>query len=145
MTTEELLYPRYKVIERWPDMGVSGYHAGQIVTLMQKDGGQWCKKERDLTTYEAFFEGYPHLFQRLEWWQERKPDDMPQYVKCLLFDFKFKKGEIIKVAKWLESFGPTLRFYPDCTDKITLHPHVYEPATEADYNAYLQTTNQNIK
>lgn len=144
MTSEELLYPRYKVINNWPDMGRDGYHVGKIVRLRTKEeDGRWCLKERDLTTYEAFFQNYPHLFEPLPWWKDRKVEEMSEYLKCLSPNFKWGKGDIIKVDRWLESFGPTLRFYSPDTDKITHHPCSFVPATEADYNAYMQTSNQN--
>jgi len=73
MTTEELLKPRYKVIADYPK---SLYHVGDILNAgwrsedliyCDHDGPRW----RD----------YPHLFKKLEWWEDRKIEDMPEYLK----------------------------------------------------------------
>jgi hypothetical protein len=138
MNIEELLYPRYKITERWPDMGLSGYYVGQIVTLRQKDNDKWCKIQRDLTIYEAFFQGYPHLFEPLPWWKDRKVEDMPEYVKDI------PSGKIFKMVNW--TINTTGVYYDDieqCNNCIMFFMNNMLPATEADYNAYLQTTNQN--
>lgn len=72
MTPEELLRPRYKVIADYPgnawEVGLvipSEYHAIKIIT----------------DNMIAFYDKYPHLFRKLEWWEERNIEDMPGYVK----------------------------------------------------------------
>lgn len=128
MTPEELLKPRWKVIADYPN---SPFIIGQIFVIPNFD------KDFTKKYWADDKDKYPHLFQRLEWWEERKPDEMPEYLKCLSPVFKWSKGDIIKVSKWIECFGPSVRFYTDYTDKVTHSPFSFIPAAEADYTAYI--------
>jgi hypothetical protein len=38
-------------------------------------GDEWAE------SWYKEMEQYPHLFQPLQWWQDRKPEEMPEYVK----------------------------------------------------------------
>ena len=44
-----------------------------------------------------FYDKYPHLFKKLEWFQERSLNEIPRYLK-----FKID-GEVCKVAKQAEA------------------------------------------
>jgi len=83
MTVEELLAPRYKVIADYPgnlwDVGTllpSEYHAIKELS----------------PNMIAFYDKYPHLFRKLEWWEERKPEDMPEYLKTIHHDGRIYKA-----------------------------------------------------
>lgn len=125
MAVEELLRPRYKVIERWPDMGRDAYYQGEIIILKAFDQKQWSVKRGPCTLYDAFFDSYPHLFKKLEWWEERKIEELPKYVKSkrtgvvygLVLDY-------IKKSMWLDS----------C--ELTLNLSAYAPTTREEYNQY---------
>jgi len=65
MTVEELLKPRYKVIADYP------YNPVEVGELECSDTEEQGK----------FLDQFPHLFKKLEWWEERKECDMPEYVK----------------------------------------------------------------
>lgn len=67
MEPEELLRPRYKVIADYPN---SIYKIGEIVQQFGQDFFN-----------TAFFEKYPLIFRKLEWWEEIEEKDMPEYVK----------------------------------------------------------------
>lgn len=138
MTIEELLKPRYKVIADYP---FNPYPVGDV---MDRNATMKNFLVAETGQYAHFIpisemDKMPHLFKKLEWWEERKLEEMPEYLSCQSPDFRFKKGDLIKVDKWVESFGPTLRFYSCSTDKITLHPHLYLPATREEYEAYQKT------
>lgn len=66
MSTEELMKVRYKVIADYPGMD-DFYKIGEIIQ----------------PRYPIHYGSYPHIFKKLEWWEERKESDMPQYVKSL--------------------------------------------------------------
>lgn len=80
MTPEEILRPRYKVIDNWP--GNTKFEIGDILKgyspgcgggdLILNDKGEsvWLSPEK-----------YPHLFKKLEWWEDRKESELPEYVK----------------------------------------------------------------
>lgn len=118
LSTEQLMKPRYKVIALWPDCDTS---IGDI--YIHKDGIQ---------SEENFcndFDPYPHLFKRLEWWEERDIRDMPEYLRII------KTAQIGKVSKW---------------DKKDFCAHVggyvwsvsfgaFLPATLADHTSYINS------
>lgn len=68
----ELLIPRYKVIADWPN---SIYKIGSI--LIGKDNGLYYNGVNHANFINP--ENYPHLFRKLEWWEERTPEEMPQF------------------------------------------------------------------
>ena len=143
LSPEELLRPRYKVTNTWPGMHAEPFGLGQIVTLEPH-------KEEDVEGFihipikhiprsfmwQSFFDLYPHLFEPLPWWKDRRVEEMPEYVKAGI--------EVYKIVKWIASNGAAL-----VVDEINggvrnamFMMNATLPATEADYNAYLQTTNQ---
>jgi hypothetical protein len=128
MTPEELLKPRYKVINTWPDMGDRRYYQGETLTLIQNvNSNQYCIRRGDATLYDTYFDNYPHLFKKLEWWEERKPEEMPEYLKF---------GDMIyKVSKPLTIYREWI--YVESNKEVPLKQCI--PATAADYEAYLQT------
>lgn len=133
MATEELLYPRYKVTNPWPDMGRDGYYQGQIITLRLHDGRQWYQRQKDLTIYEAFFQNYPHLFQSLPWWSDRKPEEMPEYVKCVKTpDQKIMPGQLFKVKWCTPSAGRAAT-----GQWVVVDTNCFAPATLAEYEQHI--------
>lgn len=89
MTKEELLKPRYKVIADYPG---SPYKIGDILFYMKSYS---TVSYLPTTTYCDKFiriENYPHIFRKLEWWEEREEQDMPEYVKYV------PKDKVLKVA-----------------------------------------------
>lgn len=133
MTTEELMKPRYKVIADWPNR--KDFNVGQIITV----GEAWnpgylmysiedCQGKREYL--QDFFDQYPHLFQRLEWWHDR--EEVPQYVK-----FIANKSKVAKLLKLyhrdmvdIEHDGKTI----DCLDM-----ELFLPATLEEYNNYIKS------
>lgn len=63
MSTEELLRPRYKVIAQYP---FSPHPTGHIIKTAFGN---------------KYFDQYPHLFKKLEWWEQRDSEELPEYVK----------------------------------------------------------------
>jgi hypothetical protein len=72
---EMLLKPRWKVIAEWPGMEI--FSVGDITDLHVVHVGSLGYRP----------DGFPHLFKKLEWWEERKPKEMPEYIvkACNLF------------------------------------------------------------
>lgn len=75
MTKEELLKPRYKVIADYPQ---SIWKEGQILPYFPEP---YAKEN---------IEKFPKVFRKMNWWEERKAEDMPEYIK-------FRDNVVIKV------------------------------------------------
>lgn len=138
----ELLKPRYKVTNIWPDMGDSKYFEGEIIQLTGQDedcSQWWTKRGLGKKMYDAFFDNYPHLFKRLQWWQERSPEELPRYVRnaadgiIFIVEYNFNSPTPSDARTWNKQFR--IPFWHSLYDLL--------PATEADYNEYLQTLTHN--
>lgn len=101
MNTEELLVPRYKVIA---DYFYNPYKVGDIITVMYDDRSVHLTTTRyrdefgEMVGQQNYMhpdelKKFPHLFKKLEWWEERKPEEMPTYVK-------WESGKVSKVITW---------------------------------------------
>ncbi len=123
MTPEELLIPRYKVISDWPDNAKRT--VGEIITSESE-------------SHSKYFETYPVLFKKLEWWEDRKPEDMPAYVRCIRTpDQNIMPDMVLKTPDWNTtwvkgSIGQTKHF-------VVVNTNCFVPATEEEYNNYLST------
>src|SRR5690242_15646600 len=146
ITPEELLRPRYKVIAIWPGMHIEPFRLNEIVTLQyytEEEGEDKAegfvyipyKHKPKNFMWESFFTLFPHLFKKLEWYEERKTEEMPEYVK---WDYNPKtdnedvKGLVEKVIKWVQ----------DCHGVVTSGSMViatchWLPATAAEYEQYI--------
>lgn len=94
MKEEDLMLLRYKIIADYPD---NYYPVGTIIPLDTFDDIRnevvWSF---DLRKSENFLNKYPHLFKRLEWWEDRLRKDMPEYIKWILGN----KVTVVKVDSW---------------------------------------------
>lgn len=88
MTLEDLIKVRYKVIADWP--GIKLIKVGDILYLHGNDGGfgngfYYTNSNTTNPQPDVFLPGdvekYPHLFKRLEWWEERSDDEMAKFVR----------------------------------------------------------------
>jgi hypothetical protein len=91
MNKKMLLKPRYKVIADWPRM--TTYWIGRIFEVSQMG------METQIPYHK-----YPHLFKKLEWWEERDEKDMPEYVKAkysfhVAFIGYFEENQIFKLSE----------------------------------------------
>ena len=99
---DELLKPRYKVVAGYP---YSPFEVGDFIQIQNFDGHMMYKWIDDsgyeYELYESFFKDYPHLFQRLEWWQERKITELPEYIEWYDPSDKIELlPTIFKVENW---------------------------------------------
>ncbi len=117
MTPSELLQPRYKCIADYPG---SHFEIGDIL-IQDKNHKNNYWIEDNLYT-ERYPNNYPHLFKKLEWWEDKEEIKMPRYLK-------FKSGLIEKVLH-----------YSCNNSQVLFNTHVsymntngLEPATESEY------------
>ena len=141
MSTDELMMPRYKVINIWPDMGNYGHYQGQVITMVKLNNGEIGWPTFKVTFYPAHFENYPHLFKKLEWWEGRKPEEMPLYVKWNYnpkTDNEDVKGLVEKVIKWVQDGHGVVT-----SGSMVIATCHWLPATLAEYENYInQKENQ---
>jgi hypothetical protein len=125
---QELLKPRYKVIEDYP---FSDCKLGEIFTEGKLEA--------------AFFNNlskYPHLFRKLEWWEERDEKDMPEYLRTTEHGEKFVQPGIMKVMYYTGKGGIKDHVRLDTgTDETAGTLFWFLPATKAEYEAFKQQSN----
>jgi len=116
MTPEELMKPRWKVIGDFPG---SPFVMGQVFTIPSFD------KEFTRKYWAEEKDKYPHLFRRLEWFEERKEEELSKFVKTPGDDIL----ELIVAGEWHLLNGRTIshKGLSQCV-----------PATETEYNEYLK-------
>jgi len=114
---KDLMIPRYEVIADYPNN--DEYPVGSI---KENIGESYCK----------FLDQYPHLFRKLEWWEKRTVEEMPQYLK-------FHDNEIIKVKNWnMEILWCEREDGGGCSLGVWSKGYGYTPATETEYNDYIK-------
>ena len=136
MTVEELLMPRYKVIADYPH---NPYKVGDLLEEFTNTAFKLTvtyngnsMDETQANTYPASaIEKMPHLFRKLNWWEERKVEDMPDYVKWDVGIYPTWK-KIMKVDKW-NSNGSFDH------ENVTISVINCFPATEQQYNDYINS------
>lgn len=82
MKTKNLLQERYKVISDYPGCGF------RIGTILNQEYGssafnKWVN-ELPISNISVYTpEKWPHIFKKLEWWEERELSDFPAYLKVI--------------------------------------------------------------
>lgn len=137
LTPEELLQPRYEVIADWPNNTIE---IGDVCTI-ENEYGQFRFGQ---PIHQRMMEAHPHLFKKLCWWEERKEEDMPEYLKVTVDHMEHygtKKGDIIKVI-WC--YGVDKNWVPFWSEKNKIFWGNYSvPATLQDYTQYITNLNAN--
>lgn len=124
MTKEELMMPRFKVIADYPDSQLT------VGAVYYADGGI-----AEGQTVVSNPDNYPHLFKKLQWHEERKPEDMPMFLKRHTGNAVY-----VKVSKWWISYG---QWHYDCWHERSKMKDCHisdvfsaEPITESEYLAF---------
>lgn len=151
LTPEELLRPRIKCIADFWD---NPFKVGEVIQFIQEreyhdfftgelQGKDWLTDflpdDPTVIRYMYWmrkFTPLPHLFRRLEWWEERDVKDMPEYVKTI-YD-----GRVRKVNKYDFKNNIIWMDYSEGNCQFTLNAYLSArlPATKQDYLTY--TSNQ---
>lgn len=163
MTKEQLLQPRYMCTGTPGKPLWYGCHwkHGDIIKLDQTVDGLVCIYEDYKGRHfvkELYFSDYPHLFRPLQWWEYRKPEEMPEYVITNYKDSTtgdgLRNGAVFKVEKWvtetfigvdglqlfahIEGYKPSwLIRFPQWQNGRVNACHL-TPATEEEYETYLR-------
>lgn len=135
---ENLLRPRYKIIAPIPFKEEEDFW--KVGEILDRDWG-WHGDDEDGFKYHI--SDYPHLFKKLEWWEERAIEEMPE---CIIFskDYcNFKKGQVFKTENWNkqhDAAGFCIGFItgPGKYDKCAVPASCgIQPATLAEYEQYI--------
>jgi len=134
MTVEELMQPRYKVIADWPFR--KNFEVGEIVILNKEFSPNYKMYEvkdcQGLQVYiTSFFEKFPLQFKKLEWWEDRKVEDMPEYI----IGRKRGEGVYLKVDKWF--FDEVCGYWQTIKDDFTFSCPYATPIAEQEYLNYI--------
>ncbi len=131
MTTEELLKQRYKLIATYPHCP---HEPGSIYTkkdgMYLREGGGYLNKVN--------LDQYPHIFKKLEWWEEREIKDLPRFVK---YENKISRVRQLNYdnGTWTESgYSGVGLFHLDNQYQLKgFYWNEVEPSTEQEYNDYI--------
>jgi len=137
-TEVDLLAPRYKVIADYPN---SPFAVGQVLNLKEVGGFwryEWYNNAGMEYETESYFNEYSHLFKKLSWWEDRKVEDMPEYVTSNGGTVNMQKGEVFKARNW-DDFA---RDIITCqivgfSDFFAYKASELLPATEQEYITYI--------
>ncbi len=132
MKVEQLLITRYKVIADYP---LSTLKIGDIICFdgIPKPivkGGAPCNNF-------GYLENYPHLFEKLEWWDCRKQEELPSYLKImhstkgLMVLYMYEGGAYYERV---DKMGPYMVRYKEGGGTLMRY---FEPATEPEYKEYI--------
>lgn len=115
----ELLKPRIKCIEPFLGMKREGWDVGVISVV---EGGD---KDDNLFVLSLPTK-YPLNFKRLEWWEDRKVEDLPDYVKLETVPIPV----VVKAKEYIN--GQRI-----ISDNGGIYPMtIATPATEQEYKEY---------
>lgn len=131
-TVEELMRPRYKVIADYPGQR---FQIGDVIetyeTTMCYAIGNSPHSEPEWSEKVSLID-YPAIFMKLEWWEDRQKEDMPQFVKskfaCWVNDTIYEEGQIVKIISINRLANDDLSFFL--------------PSTEQEYNDYIKSKEQ---
>lgn len=130
----DLMIPRWRVKSLWPACETMGFKKlGDIIT---DDGKSRCVNQEGMPVIPIHWELFPALFEKVEWWEDRKPEEMPQYVKYA-GDSSVRKVECFDLkttSAWFMYLEDDIS--PYCPGGTALENTHWMPATEAEYLAY---------
>ncbi len=143
MTTEELMKPRYKCIADYPQAPYNEgddhkFIEGDLLIQCNVNGAITFKRHGRLGFMSvgvpccAHPEKYPKIFQSLRWDEERRKEDMPEYVKHL-------NGTCYKIDRW--KYSTAFQVWFD-EDHISLWSNALNPSTKEEYESYINQKQQ---
>jgi hypothetical protein len=114
---QELLLPRYKVIADFP----GNWNA--VGTIIEFGSSAPLKVYCDGGGHEV--DKYPHIFRKLEWWEERTEEERPPYVKHI------QTGQVFKTHQSRMGYGFIKINERNSRDHLPSRQLL--PATEAEF------------
>lgn len=133
MRNEELLKPRWKVISDYPNQGYA-----KIGDILNEDDFLIHDENTGEVIGKYNPEKYPAIFKKIEWWEERTPEEMPKYLR-------FSEYWVCKVKTHFQTeytiYQAETAFI--CADTGYVYPYrLVIPATEEEYLQYISEQNK---
>lgn len=126
---KDLMIPRYEIIADWPNRPLT-MPIGHILYLNKFGASKYWHEYTDEEPLHLD-EGstrYPAVLRKLEWWEKRTAEEMPEYVK---------HGENGKPRKVKRIFRESMIEFEG--GRIRNLNAKYLPATATEYNDYIKT------
>lgn len=129
MDTNELLKPRIKMIAPIPLVFSCGIQEGQV----------WVAEDGFFNLTGAHrigvnaIEKYPHLFRKIEWWENRLLDDLEKikFVKVVKYVGYWIVGDIVPITEFIYKKGQPIKYQLQYNHHQTVD--TIEPASEEQY------------
>jgi hypothetical protein len=138
MNRDTLLKPRYKVIADYP-LSKMYFNIGDILYWDEKYES-YRINEKQVAMNKDTVESFPHLFRRLEWWEERMIEELPKYLRYSKYD----GGAVYQVLYYSPNDNPWLAYIKGATsqrNQLNFALKDTTPATQAEFEEY-QTQNK---
>lgn len=142
LSVQDLMNPRYKIIADYPGCSfplgeiLIPDKAGELYSITA--GYSWSVTR----IMEKDVRKFPHLVKPLQWWEERSESEMPEYIRInQTWVVKAKKHYVAhprygEKGKWFEAADSS------AIEPFYAYSSVSGPATETEYNDYLQSLKQ---
>lgn len=125
LSTEELLKPRYMIMADYPGNRI------KVGSILQSSSNNmietlvFCIADQDWVKSEEL-DKYPHLFRPMPWYEGRKAEEMPEYLKW---------GRIVLKNPSYNHSG----FYAEGVGWINFKNNEVSPSNAAEYEAYINS------
>ena len=116
MNAKQLLQPRYEVIADYPN----SQHLLGVGEIIEPHPNGYFNY--------IHFPSYPHIFRKLEWFEKRKVEDMPQYVKYI-----GEKTYILIAERYSGVDNEYVKTVDEIGRTATLFTKDFTPSTETEY------------
>lgn len=137
MTPEDLMKPRYKCVQDYPDALAP---IGTVLNLQYDDRQkQWeytyAEHDGMYSKSEDWFKEWPHLFKSLSWWEDREPEDMPEYVSTIGKNSFYK---VYFIHQWVDWDGE-FQMIDEDGEVVGANFRHFTPATQSSYDQYINS------
>jgi hypothetical protein len=122
MNKEQLLIPRYKVVSEWPDM-LERFSIGYI--FEHPYGRQYLTEKSKYDPAD-----FPAMFKKLQWWEERTTEEMPNYITII------DENVIVKVEEHSNGVGFTFKesdYFTNDHPRRKVYSNNTMPSCEEDF------------
>lgn len=131
---EHLLKPRYEVIADYPNCKFDVGVIVQFDNIYPYSGFSYAIDHEIVHT--EYFDKYPHIFRKLEWFEKRGINDMPKFLS-----HRTVSKVVVKVDRWSTNYDTFLSEACEKTSNLKHSKH-WLPATEQQYTYYVNSINQ---